>query len=192
MQRLRHLGLHALGDLGVGHLPRQLMAERLELGATGHHLHQLLQGHLGLGEVAHAASATQQHEPVTHRVGVVRVVGDEDDAEAAVARLGDVLQHHAGLADAEGGGRLVEDQHPGPEVDRAGDRHALPLAAGQGADRLLDVAQVDAHRRQLGLGDLLHRRRRRAGSVGPLPLVSSEPRKKLRQTGISGTTARSW
>jgi hypothetical protein len=56
-------------------------------------------------------------------------MGDEDDAKAAVASLGDVLQHDAGLPDAKRGGRLVEDEHAGPEVDGAGDRHALPLAA---------------------------------------------------------------
>ena len=32
----------------------------------------------------------------------------------------------------------------------------------------------------------------KAMSIRPRPLRSSLPRKKLRQTGISGTTARSW
>ena len=98
----------------------------------------------------------EDHEVVADQVGVVRVVGDEDDAEAGVAGRGDVLQHHAGLLDAERGGRLVEDQHPGAEVDRPGDRDALPLAAGERADGLVDVLDDDAHLAQLA------RRRSRA------------------------------
>ena len=39
---------------------------------------------------------------------------------------------------------LVEDQHARAVIDRPGDGHALALAARQGADRLLRVAQVDA------------------------------------------------
>ena len=82
-------------------------------------------------------------------------------------------------------------EHPGAEVDGPGDGHALALAAGERADGLVDVAQVDAHLRQLAARGLASSSRRRAAN-GPTPLVSSEPRKKLRHTGISGTTARSW
>ena len=161
--------LQCPSHLGLRQLTLQLVAQRLELGAAGHHPDQLVERHLGPREVTHAASTTQQHEPVAHRVGVVRVVRDEDDAETTVAGRGDVLQHDAGLPDAERGGRLVEDQHARTEVHRAGDRHTLPLATRQGADRLLDVAQVDAHRLQLGLGDPLHRRRCRADAAVPIP-----------------------
>ena len=87
------------------------------------------------------------------RVGVMRVVGDEDDAEPAVPRLRDVAQHDARLLDAQRRGRLVQDQDLGPEVDRAGDGHRLALAAGERADRLVGVADVDAHLAQL----LVHR-----------------------------------
>jgi hypothetical protein len=74
----------------------------------------------------------------------------------ALARLGDVLQHHAGLLDAQRRGRLVEDEHAGPEVHRPGDGDALALAAGERADRLVDVLDEDAHLLQLGVGDLPH------------------------------------
>jgi hypothetical protein len=76
--------------------------------------------------------------------------------EATLPRLDDVLQHHAGLLDAERGRGLVEDEHLRAEVHRPRDRHALPLAAGEGADRLVDVAQVDAHVEQFVLAGLLH------------------------------------
>ena len=48
------------------------------------------------------------------QVGVVRVVGDEDDAEAGVAGGGGVLQHHAGLLDAErrGGSSRISTRAP--------------------------------------------------------------------------------
>ena len=67
--------------------------------------------------------------------------------------LGDVAQHHRGLLDAERRGRLVEDQDAGAEIDGAGDRHALALAAGKRADRLAGVADVDADLRHLLAGD---------------------------------------
>ena len=109
-----------------------------------------------LGVAAGHGAALEQHETVADQVGVVRVVGDEDHAEAGVAGGGDVLEDHAGLLDAEGGGRLVEDEDLGAEVDGAGDGHALALAAGEGADGLVDVAQVDAHAQQLRAGGLAH------------------------------------
>ena len=55
---------------------------------------------LALAPVAHQPAAVEDHEAVADRVGVVRVVGDEDDAEPAVARLRDVAQHDARLLDA--------------------------------------------------------------------------------------------
>ncbi len=86
----------------------------------------------------------------------MRVVGDQDHTEAGVAGRGDVLEDHTGLLDAEGRGRLVEYEDLRPEIDGAGDGHALPLAAGEGADGLVDVAQVDAHAQQLGAGGPAH------------------------------------
>src|SRR3954447_19437115 len=123
----------------------QLVGELVELGPAGHEPRDLLLRDLALGEVAEAAAPAEQEEPVGHREGVVRVVGDEDDADAAVARLRDVAQDDAGLPHAQRRRRLVEDQHPGAEVDGAGDGHGLPLAPGERADRLVGVADVDAH-----------------------------------------------
>jgi len=86
---------------------------------------------------------------------MVDVVGDQDDAEAAIARLGDQAQHDGGLVDAERRGRLVEDQDLGAEMHRPGDRQALPLAARQRADRLRGIAHVDADRQHLVVAILL-------------------------------------
>ena len=100
-----------------------------------------------LRERADALPAVQHDEAVADGVGVVRVVRDEDDAHAALARLQDVLQDDARLLHSEGRGRLVEDQHARAEVDRPRDRHRLPLAARERADGLVGVADVDAHLR---------------------------------------------
>ena len=152
-----HVLFHGTAEVGDGTARAfQLVGQLLQLGAAGHQAGELVPGDLVLLVVADGRAAVQQQEPVAHRVGVVRVVGDEDDAQAAFAGLDDVLQHHPGLLDAEGGGRLVQDQHLGAEVHGAGDRHALALPAGQGADGLVHVAQVDAHRQQLVLAHLLH------------------------------------
>ena len=158
--QLGHLLLERVGDLGqlgvlaAGRL--QLVGQLLQLRATGHEAGQLGHGDLVLLPVAEAAAPLEDQEAVADRVGVVRVVGDEDDPQAALLGLDDVAQHHPGLLDAQGRGRLVQDQHLGPEVHRPGDGHALALAARQRADRLVDVAQVDAHVEQLLLGRLAH------------------------------------
>ena len=167
----------------------QLVAELLQLLAAGHLPGQLVQRELVAVGVEDHPAELEDDEVVAHQVGVVRVVGDEDDPEAGVARLDDVLQHHPGLLHAECGGRLVEDHYLGAEVDRPGDRDALALAAGQHADRPLEVGDDDAHLGQLLVGDPLHLA---IVQLAEGPLVISLPRKKLRHTDISGASARSW
>ncbi|CAM5619261.1 hypothetical protein SFUMM280S_07076 [Streptomyces fumanus] len=87
-----------------------------------------------------------------------------------------------------GSSRMVQDA--GAEVDGAGDGDALALAAGKGADAVQAV-QGDAQGAQFLVGGPFH-----PGDVeaadGPGSPASSEPRKKFRHTGISGTVARSW
>src|SRR5439155_21310960 len=91
------------------------------------------------------------------------------DADAAGAHLRNELENHRGLVDAQCRRRLIEDQYPGAEENGAGDRHALALAARQGADRLLGIAQPDAHagerldRRLVDLGEI-------EGADDPSPL----------------------
>ena len=68
---------------------------------------------------------------------MAHVVGDEDHADALLAHLVDGRQDVGGLTHAERRSGLVEDQHLGTEVDGAGDGDGLPLAAREGADRLL-------------------------------------------------------
>lgn len=87
---------------------------------------------------------------------MVRIVGDEDDAQAGVASLDDVPQGDTGLLDTERGRRLVEDDHPRPEVDGPGDRDALALAAREARDRPVEIGDDDPHLAQFILTDALH------------------------------------
>ena len=121
-----------------------MLGEVGHFSAPRHHFLELVAGLLGARERAGRAAAVEHGEPIADRVGVAHVVGDEDDADALLAQPRHVAQHHRGLPHPERRGRLVEDQHPRPEIDRPRDRQRLPLAAGHGADRLLDVAHVDA------------------------------------------------
>src|SRR6266496_128995 len=132
----------------------QFVFERFQFRTARHLPGQLVDVDLGLLVRTERGTPLEQQEPVRDGIGVVRVVRDQHDAEAAVARLGDVLEHHSGLLDAQRGGGLVQDQHLRAEVDGPRDRDALPLAAGQGTHRLLDVTQVDAHVGQRLLGRL--------------------------------------
>src|SRR6476661_8751805 len=151
-----HFGLDFLDDVAVAAELFEFVGEFREFGAAGHLGGEFVEGDVLLVVVADRFAALEQQEPVTDREGVVRVVGDEDDAQAAVAGLQDVAQHHAGLLDAEGRGGFVQDQDLGPEVDGAGDRDALAFTAGELADGLFDVAEVDAHVGKFLLGDVLH------------------------------------
>jgi hypothetical protein len=49
------------------------------------------------------APAAEEEKPAADRVRLVRVVSEEDHADAAVAGPGDGAQHDAGLLDAERG-----------------------------------------------------------------------------------------
>src|SRR5919107_925938 len=127
----------------------ELVRQLVELGATGHHLDELVAADLTALPCALELAAVEDHEVIADRVRVMRVVADEDHAHATLARLHDVAQHNPGLLHAERGGGLVEDQHLGTEVERSRDRHRLALTAGQRPDRLVGVAHVDAHHLEL-------------------------------------------
>src|SRR4051794_9335692 len=134
----------------------ELVGQLGEFLAAGHLGGEFLEGDLGALLVQDAAAELEDDEVVADHERVVRVVGDEHHPEPGVAGRGGVLEHHPGLLDPERGGGLVQDQHPRPEVHGAGDGHALALAAGQGADGLVDVLDGDAHLLELFVGDAPH------------------------------------
>src|SRR3954447_18930734 len=80
-------------------------------------------------------------DPVRHLEHVRHVVADEDDAEATCLQAPDEPQHLPGLPDAEGGRRLVENDHLAAERGGAGHGDDLALTSGQCLDGLVDVVQ---------------------------------------------------
>ena len=84
---------------------------------------------------------------------MVRVVGDEDHGNPALASGKDVLEHDARLANTESRCWFVENQDVGTEVHGTSNRNCLTLTTRKGSDRLVGVAEVDTHVEQLGLGD---------------------------------------
>src|SRR4029453_8429180 len=144
--------------LNLGPDRLELVLELGQLATAGHQAHELLPVDLRLVVRSEALAAVEDHEAVADRIRVMRVVGDEDHRDSALAGLEDVLQDDARLLDTECGRRLVEDQHPGAEVDGTGDGDGLPLAAGQRSHRLIGVPDVDAHLVQLDPDDPLRLR----------------------------------
>ena len=107
-----------------------------------------LRGHLA--EVEHRdAVGDLQH--------LVHVVRDQDDGQAPVGEASYEAEDLGGLRHPEGGGGLVEHDHLGVPEHRLGDRHGLPLTAGEAGDPLADRLH-GAHRQRLEglLGRLLH------------------------------------
>src|SRR5438477_4684398 len=107
----------------------ELVLELDQLTAAGHQAYEVMQFDLAFAIRSQRPAAVEDHKPVPNGECMMRVVRDEDDRDAALARLEHVLEDDARLLDAERGGRLVEDQHSRAKVDGASDRHRLPLAA---------------------------------------------------------------
>src|SRR6266516_1987406 len=116
-----------------------VLCRSVESGRAGHDRHRLLHRVALRGDDARAAAQALDVDPVRDLEDVRHVVADQDDRQAPAAQPLDQGQHLAGLADAQGGGRLVQDDDLGAERGRARDRDGLALAAGQGLHLLGDV-----------------------------------------------------
>ena len=79
---------------------------------------------------------------------VVHVVRDQHDPNAVIGQAADEVEHLAGLRDAEGRGRLVEEDDLAVPQHCLRDRHCLPLATGEAGDQLAD--RVDRAYREAG------------------------------------------
>ena len=78
---------------------------------------------------------------VGDRHHVVHAVGDEDDGDAVVSKASDQLEDLGGLAQAERGGGLVQDDQAGGERHRSRDGDGLSLATGHQGDVGVEVRQ---------------------------------------------------
>ena len=72
-------------------------------------MHDLLLGRLRPLEQRDPLAEAEHRDPVGALEHVVQVVGDDHDAEVPLGEAADEVEHLAGLRDAEGGRRLVED-----------------------------------------------------------------------------------
>ena len=112
----------------------------------------LLRAHLPHGAVAH------HHQPVGHGQRLLLVVRHHDRREPELAlQLADLDAHLLAQLGVEVRERLVEQQHIGPEDERASQRDALLLAARELARQAL-AQLLEAHEAQ-GLVDAAARSR---------------------------------
>src|SRR6266851_4161647 len=137
--------------------PTAVLRRTVERGRAGHDRHCLLHRMALRGDDARAATEALDVDAVRHIEDLRHVVADQDDGQASAAEALDQGKHLAGLADAERGGWLVEDDHLRAEGGRACHRDRLALPAGQGFHLLGDVLdRADAQVMELLLGRCPH------------------------------------
>src|SRR5260221_5735510 len=110
----------------------------------------------GTRELSDDSAAREHDDIISHRYRLLQVVRDQDDGLTGVARTPDLSEDLLGLADREGGGRLVEDQAARAIDDGPRNRDGLLLAAGQRRRRVAEPSpQIDAERGQGIRGDAI-------------------------------------
>ena len=112
---------------------------------------------LGGGDL-HDPAEIEHHHPVGDHLDHRQVVADEHHRQAEVALQPLQQVDHLRLyGHVEGGDRLVGDDELRTRRQRPGDRHALPLAAGEGARIALHLlgGEADLLHQPLGRGDRL-------------------------------------
>ena len=65
------------------------------------------------GALGDDAAVVEHRDPVGELVGLVEVLGGEEDRDAVGDQLADDLPHGAAAARVQAGGRLVEEDQPG-------------------------------------------------------------------------------
>ena len=116
-------------------------------------------------------------------------VRDQHHAESLIAHPSDEIEHPAGLDDAEGGGRLVEEDHPLGPQRRTGDGDRLALPARQQATGTEGSCTVVTSR---SANSSNVRRRIARLFVNTRPRRISRPRNTLAAASRCGARARSW
>ena len=109
----------------------------------------------------------------------MNVVSDEDDASSALFGTSNIAEDNLSLFDAKCRCRFIENENLGAEVNRPCDRDGLAFSAGEGNDRAIKVADVDADvadfpRSDIDSRSLVQPRER------PRPISGSRPKKKCR------------
>jgi len=134
----------------------EFMFKARKFTAAGHMIDESLERQMLAWGVKFDLAKFENDEVIANKVGMMRVVRDEDDPDASVARRSDVFEYNTRLFDAECGGGFVKDQHSRTEVDGARNSDDLPLSARKSADGLFDVGHGDAHLLELFVRDRAH------------------------------------
>ena len=87
-------------------------------------------------------AAPEHDDPVRHFENVVHVVANKDHRPSAFGEAADELKNLSRLRDRERRRRLVHDDEPRIEVERARDRYRLTLSARKASDRRLRIRDV--------------------------------------------------
>ena len=95
--------------------------------AADHHGGQLVPCRLSRDDGGDEAPLAQ-HADTVRAHHLIHLVGDEDDRNAGDLEIGEEREEAVGLLRRQHGGRLIEDQKPGTEIERLDDLHPLHLA----------------------------------------------------------------
>ena len=79
-------------------------------------------------------ASPKDHDPIGNGEHVAQVVADHDHGQPLLAQGLDQLEDFRLLFDADGRGRLIENDDPAPLRDRLGNRDDLALPAREVAD----------------------------------------------------------
>ena len=140
-------------------------------------------------------------DPVGELVGLLQVLGGEEDGDAAGDQLADDLPHGPAAARVEAGGRLVEEDDPRVADQRHRQVEPAPHAAGVGRDRLPGrVGQVEPLEQLGGAAPALGRprwcrsaiRSRFSSPVSSSSTAENCPVTPIAARTASGSLARSW
>ncbi len=148
--------------LHLGELVHQA-AQALQLGAGAgvgrhprHQRHQVVGVQLARRGVGHDPAVAQHDDAVGQPEHLLDAVRHEQQGVAGGAAPAEQSLHRAGLADAQRGGGLIEDQHAGLLEERPGDGQDLALSTRQQPDGPAQIVDDDAQFGQQGLSPQVH------------------------------------
>ena len=94
--------------------------------------------------LGHDFAAVHDDQPITELLGLIHVMGREDECRPALLQLVQPVPEHVTSLGIEAGGRLVEQHQFGLADERPGNAHAPLLAAGEWVDGVvLAFGQLD-------------------------------------------------
>ena len=115
-----------------------LLLENLVEVSPDHPPYHFIAFDFPLFQGANVGAIAQHHHPVGDRLDFCQTVGDEDDRHAVGTHRLEAVQQQLRLGGRQGGGRLVEEQHPGVSAESTGEGDQLALAVAEFGDRSVE------------------------------------------------------